>query len=156
MKTATVERGISNRSANEKGLLPFINDELVPLARQIRTALNTPYRAAFSITTAGDGAWTNIWTSAEVELDRAWFVEVQVVAVAATDTAAYVRRATFRDTAGTLAQQGTTSSEYTEESAAACDVRFAVSGSTVLIDVRDDAASAFNFTASVSVLEVAL
>lgn len=154
MRTATVTRGISNRSAKTDDLEKVINDEVFPLARQIRKALNERYTASFIVATNGDGAWTNIWTSPEVEQDRAWLVEAHVVALGSTETASYIRRATFRDTAGTLAQVGATSAEYSEESAAAIDVRFAVSGSTVLLDVRDDAVNAFDFAAHITVYEV--
>jgi hypothetical protein len=135
-------------------LLRWANKEAIPLLRQLRARLNDTYNAVFELSTAATGAFTSVWTSDAMPTDSAWMVEIRVIgrATAGTDQrTSYVARGTFYNDSGVVAQQGSTSSDYVEESAAGCDFRFAVVGQTVTFDVKDDGASTFGWLAFVSV-----
>lgn len=139
---------------SEKELLDWANREAIPLLRQLRARANDVYHAVFELSTAASGAFATIWTSDAMPTDSAWFVEVRVIGRASAGTdqrTAYVARGTFYNDSGTVAQQGSTSSDYAEESAAGCDLRFAVSGQTVTFDVKDDGVSTYSWLAFVSV-----
>lgn len=151
----TIPAALSDREIkSEKELVEWANRELRPVVRQARAVLNNRYDAVFELSTAGTGAFTNIWTSDAMPTGSAWLVVAHVIAYTTSGTAqrgAYIRRGLFYNDAGTVAQQGTTVAEYTEESAAGADVRLQVSGQTIQLDVQDDGVSTFSWRAFVTV-----
>lgn len=137
-----------------EAVLPWVNKEARPLLAQLRDVANTQYRAAITYSTAATGTPTTVWTSDDMPTDSVWLVEVRALAwkaSTASERCAYIRRATFYSSGGTVGQQGATSPEYTEESAAACDVTLSVSGSAVICQVQDDAVNAMNWLVVVDI-----
>ncbi len=152
---ATVEQAVSDRPVKEDDLTFWANKEVIPLLKKLRDAVNQIVAGAFTLTTAASGAFTNIWTSDPVPTDTTWGVRVRVVGhstAGAAQTADYGRVATFRNTAGTVAQVGATQSLWSIETAAAMDVRVQVSGQTIQVDVRDDGVSTVAWKAYVEYL----
>lgn len=151
----TIEQGLSPRDLSDaEDLLPWANKELRPLVKQIRAALNSEYTATFKVTTPGDGAFTNVWTSDALPTNSAWLIEVRAIGFVAgsTDACGYIRRGIFYNDDGTVAQVDTTTDEYTEEANAACDVRLQVSGQTIQFDVKDDGVDPYLFVIKVNAL----
>lgn len=153
---STVTRALSERQVKDKDdVVPFLNKELIPLAREFRGALNQVVARVVTLTTAATATFTTIWTSDAMPTTSAWHVKVVCTAITSAGVAqrcAYVREGYFSNTAGVVAQVGATASISTFESAAAADVQFAVSGQTVLFQVKDNGASTFEWKARVTVL----
>lgn len=153
---STVTRALSERLVKDQGdVVPFLNRELFPLAREFRAALNQVVTQVFTLATAASAAFTTIWTSDSLPTNSSWHVAVTCTAITTAGVAqhcAYVREAYFANTAGTVAQVGATAALSTFESAAAADVQFVVSGQTVLFQVKDDGASTFAWKARVTIL----
>ena len=63
-----------------------------------------------------------------------------------------IRRATFQSNAAVVAQVGATTDVYTQETVAGTQAAIAASGSTVVVQVTDDAANTFQWLARISVL----
>ena len=70
----------------------------------------------------------------------------------AAGSAGYLRAGLFVNTAGVVSQVGVTTDMSTIESAAGCDVQFAVSGQRVVFQVKDDAASSYAWKGTFTVL----
>lgn len=155
MKT-TIPTAVSDRQLrDEKDLVPYINKELLPLAREFRAAHNTEALQTFTVTTAATGTFTTIWTSDPMPTNSIWRVLVTATAfttAGAAQQCAYTREACFANAAGVVGQVGATAVIATFETAAAADVQFALSGQTILFQVRDDGASTFTWKAVVRVL----
>lgn len=152
---ATVQRALSERQVGEPDVVPFLNKEIVPLLRDIRTAHNLETVQQFTLSTAHTAAFTTIWTSDPMPTNSTWHVRVKCTAITTAGTAqqcAYVREGYFANVAGVVSQVGATASISTFESAAAADVQFAVSGQTILFQVKDDGASTFAWKATVTLL----
>lgn len=151
---ATVQIPVSDRQVrDDKAVVPFLNKEVIPALQALRKAANAKYEAGFALSTAATGAWTNIWTSASMPTGSAWYVTAEInmrVTSGAVQRGAWILRGVFYNDAGTVAQQGATSAEYTEASAGT--VRMQVSGQTVTVDVRDDGVSTMAWVAFVSAL----
>jgi len=148
---ATIPTPVSERDVkDESAAVEYLNKEVRPLLRQMRGALNNTTDESHTLTTAATGTFTAIWTSDALKTNSAMLVEGHVIGRASAGAAqrvAYVVRALFYNAAGTVAQQGSTVAGYTEESSAGCDVRFRVSGQTVILEVVDDSASTFQWRA---------
>lgn len=155
MKT-TVGRALSERLVGDNDeVVTFLNRELIPLARDMRTVHNLETVQQFMGSSAGTGVFTTLWTSDPMPTDSAWHVTVKCSARSTSGAAqqcAYVREAYFANVAGAVAQVGATASISTFETAAAADVQFLVSGQTVLFQVKDDGASVFAWKATVTLL----
>ncbi len=157
MKT-TIADPVSPRDVNEKGVLDYLNVELRPFLSAVRASLNIETVQAFTLSTAATATFTNIWTSDPMPTNSAWFVEARVLTFASAGAAqrcAYIRHGLFYNDAGTVAQQGTTTATYSEESAAGADVQLVVDGQTVTLDVKDDGTSTFWWVAVVRLLPTA-
>lgn len=148
----TVPLAVSQRPVDDKSIVDWVNREAVPLAKQMRDALNSESVSSHKLTTAATGAFETIWESGDLPTDSAWLVEARIIGRSTSQTAAYILRATFDNRAGVVTQRGSTASEYGEETAAACDARMLLSGSEIHLDVRDDGASRFYWRATVRVL----
>lgn len=150
-----VRRAVSDREVkDEKAVVDWANKEAIPVLREMRDVHALEAVIGASVDSAGDAVLTNIWTSDPIATDSVLQVVAEVLAMStsgATQTASYVRRATFRDVAGVPSQLGTTSSVYTEESVAGYDVAFSLSGSSILLDVQDDGVSPSYWTAKITV-----
>lgn len=153
MKT-TVGRALSERQLGKEPqeVVDFMNRELIPLARDMRTAHNLEAVQQFTLSTAATGAFATIWTSDPMPTDSTWHVVVKCQGRSPTQACAYVREAYFANVAGVVAQVGATASISTFETAAAADVQFLVSGQTVLFQCKDDAATTFQWKATITVL----
>lgn len=152
----TVTTPVSERQlAKPEELVPWANKEILPLLRESRGALNQVSAGAFTLSTAGTGAFTTVWTSDAMPTNSTWHVRATVNGMStagAPQQAAYVREAYFANVAGVVAQVGATASISTFETAAACDVQFVVSGQTALLQVRDDGVSTFAWKTRVELL----
>lgn len=155
---ATAPSALSERPVDEKSLLEWVNRELIPLARQLRQAVNFETGERKTATTGGAGAYARVWTSEALPTDGTWLCIADVSAVTTSGTfqaAGYVLAATFRSSSGTVAQVGATSTLHSAESVAAIDARFGVDAANrqVYLEARDDAATAMTVTAVVRTLE---
>jgi len=135
---ATVERPVRTRGVKDSEVTEYINRELIPLLLQMREATNTRYTAPWTITTAGTGAWTTIYTSDDIPVGQDWLVEAEIRAKASSARSAWIIRGLFYNN-GTTAQEGSTVVEYMQTSAS-FDVRFSVTDNHFTVDVQDDGA----------------
>jgi len=154
----TVPFPVSDRTVEEKGILPWINGETQKLLKQLRAALNYRGSERATAATAGAGAYVTVWTSDALPTDACWSIVAHVVAVSvsgAAQRAGYVLSGTFESTAGVVAQVGTDTVISTHESAAAINARFGVDATarTIYVEARDDATSPMNVTVVVHVNE---
>lgn len=156
--TPAVSYPVHERLVDEGQERAWINEEARQLLRQLREAVNatSPFRK--TAVTDGAGTYQRVWTSETLPTNAAWQVVAYVVLCAASGTfqaAGYTLAATFRSSAGTVAQVGATTSTHSAESAAAIDARFAVDAANrvVYLEARDDAASPMNVTATIQVVE---
>jgi hypothetical protein len=150
MKT-TVQRAVSDRPVNKaEDLLDVVNREVLPVMRDMRSAINVTTDQTFKLTTAATGAFSNIWTSDALPTNSDWFIKADIRGRAAADTVQYEIRGTFYNRAGTVGQQGSTATIYSVESAAAADVRLQAVGQTITLDVKDDGASTFYWDALIT------
>ncbi|MDQ3097607.1 MAG: hypothetical protein M3Q61_05515 [Chloroflexota bacterium] len=151
----TIPMAVSQADVPPEEVPAWVNREARPLLKALRTSMNDDYWGVFETTTVATGVAAAIWTSDAVPTNAVWLVEVRVVGFktgGASQRAAYIRRATVYNNAGTVGQQGVTSAEYTEESAGACNCTLAVSGQTVVCSVTDDGTNTFEWLASVHVV----
>lgn len=149
----TIPRAVSGREVSKpEDLSAWANKEVMPVLRDLRAASNYEAVIKKELDTAGTAVFTNIWTSESMPTDSTWLTEVRITGTSATQHCAYVLRGVFGNTAGAVAQVGTTSIEYAEESAAGLDVQLVVSGQTVTLDVKDDGAGTFVWVAVIRVL----
>ena len=155
MKT-TVGRALSERLVSSQDeVLTYLNRELIPLARDMRTVHNLEAVQQFTGATTATGTFQTLWTSDPMPTNSTWHVMVKCSARSISGAAqqcAYVREAYFANVAGVVAQVGATASLSTFETAAAADVQFLVSGQTVLFQFQDDGVSAFAWKATVTLL----
>jgi len=154
----SVPSALSERAITQDGLLSWINDEAVRVLRQVRQLANYFFTERKQVNTAGDGAYTRIWTSSALPTDACWVLTADVAAVStsgAAQRAAYEIRATVESTSSAVAQVGSTTSVSAHESTASIDARFAVDGTlrVVYLEGRDDATSPMRFTAVIRVNE---
>lgn len=150
----TVSTAVTQSDIAEKRVQTWVNDEARPLLDALRTQANSEYRTLVTLSTAATGVATTVWTSDAMPTNSAWLVEVRVVGFKASGAAqrvAYIRRGLFGNNAGVVSQEGATSAEYTQESAAGCDCTLSVSGQTVICQVTDDAANTYNWLCCVQV-----
>ena len=152
---ATVPMAVSQSDVQADDVATWVNREARPLLSSLRAVQNTDYRASFEVVSAGTGVATTLWTSDDLPTNSVWLVEVRVVGHktgGASNRVGYILRAVVYNNAGVVAQQGATSAEYTEESAAACACTLAVSGQAVRCQVTDDGANEYQWLASVHVV----
>lgn len=147
MSGTTIRRAASDRQLKDADdLIPWANREMIPLVKDIREFANQDGSQVFTLSTAGTGAFATIWTSDAMPTNSTWHVYVKVQArttAGAAQACSYTREAYFTSVAGVASQVGATASIATFESAAAADVQFALSGQTVLFQVKDDGVSTF-------------
>lgn len=153
---------VSDRAvpAEKEDIGYWVNKEAIPLSKQVRTAINTLGREKISAVTSGTGAYVRIWESDATFLpsNACWTILARVSGISisgAAQRAGYGLAATFQSTSGAVAQVGTDSFLWANESVAAIDVRFGVDAPNrvVFIEARDDAVSPMRFTATVETLE---
>ncbi len=152
-----VRRAVSDREVarEPEEVAGWINKEAIPLLREMRDVHGLEPVVGAAVSSAGDGVFTNIWTSDPVPTDSVVQVEARIIGRAtsgAPQAVSYVRRATFVNEAGVLAQLGTTVAEYSDESDSGFDVRLQISGSgtALTLDVQDDGVSPTYWTAKLS------
>lgn len=149
----TVARALSERQLKDQGdVVPFLNKELIPLAREMRAALNLEGTQQFTLTTAATATFTTIWTSDDLRTGERFAVWTNTLASGAAQSCAYVRLGLFQNVAGAVSQVGATASIATIESAAAADVQFLVSGQAVLFQVKDDGVTTMAWKTTVTTL----
>lgn len=153
---ATVSQAVSERPVEERGLLDFVNRELLKLLRQVRSFANYTLRERVTVDTAGAGAWHTIWASDEMPTNAVWFVHAHVAGITTSGVnqgAGYELAACYRSFSSTVAAVGSPTIGYSFESSAAINVQFAVDGRTITIQVRDNAVSPMRFVGVVNVVE---
>jgi hypothetical protein len=153
----TVTIAVSDKPIAKDDLVDWANREALPFFKQARAGLNAAGIERASGRTAGAGAYVTIWTSPEMPTDATWNILASVAAMtvpgAGTERAGYLLAGAFESVAGTVTLFGSTSL-YSHETTAAIDARFAVSGRTAIIEVRDDAIGAMDFVAVIYTTEV--
>lgn len=156
----SVEQAVSDRPVVERVLESWVNRELTPLLREIRSVLNMRGVSKGEADGTTLSAYATVWTSAEMPTDATWNVEAFVVgcaqAAGGAQHASYVLTGTFQSVAGTVSQLGATTSVASAESNAAIDARFGVADRTVYIEARDDGVGLMSWVAVVATTEVAL
>lgn len=152
METITVKTPVSERALKEEGdLLSWANKEAVPALREIRSFANLVSTIGVSSTSAGDGSWTNLWSSDAMPTDVDWEIEVSVIGRGGEERVNYRRAAFFTNIDGVVSQVGVTEALWTFETSAGPDVRLEVSGQTVRLDGMDDGVSPFDWHVAVRV-----
>lgn len=155
----TAPVAISDRPVSKDRLEDWANDEVIPLLKQIRQALNAQLRERpTSVVTAGGGAYTRLWTSDAMPTNAAWWVAADISAVStsgAFQAAGYLLTGLFRSSAGVVAAVGVPGPVVQSESAVLIDARFGVDAGNrkVYLEGRDDAASPMRFVTLVRLLE---
>lgn len=153
---ATVEQGITGRAVGDAAThQDVLNDEVIPVLRSARDALNFTSRFKLSANTADSpGAFKVIWESEQVPSAGFWLIEARVAMLdTAGGGATYVLRAAIQMTAG-VPVIATSSADFSHESAAGFDWLFDVTATTVTLSVKDNGAEA-DASAVIDVLEVA-
>jgi hypothetical protein len=136
---ATVEKPVRSRSVNQTDIIQAANREWIPLMLQLRAASNLYFVGEFFTTTAGTGAWTTVYSSEDLASGFMWDVEALILAKSGTTAqSAWTIRGLFSNN-GTVAQQGATTSVYTN-TVAVFAVRFTVTANHITVDVQDDGA----------------
>lgn len=155
-RTVTIIPAVSDRQVkNLDELVAWANKEAIPTLRALRGYANAEIQRTYTITTAATGAWTTLWASDAVRAGESLDVFARVRGDATAGPAqsvTYHRIAKFRNNAGVVTQIGATQAPLTLESTAAPDVQFVIAGTTVLLQVQDDAASTYVWTAWISIL----
>lgn len=148
---------VSNRKVNEGNVGSWANDEMGPLAKELRAFANQRYQAQFALTTAATGTFATIWASDAMPDNSVWEVDVYVVGRASSGGAARARYKLaglfFREVASVATQEGATLALVTLESVAGFDAQLTVSANTVLCQVRDDGVRTMDWMALVHVRE---
>jgi hypothetical protein len=113
-------------------------------------------RPAFRVrgSTVGDGSYVAVWSDT-VPTGAGVYLKAVVIGVGTGNNAWYEIQAGVKNTAGVLAVIGATAVTVQREDAAAADARFSTSGTTVSLEVRDDAVNSMNWTADVSYMAAA-
>lgn len=149
----TVRIPLSERDIKDPAAaVDALNKEIRPILRQVRDALNQTTDECPSLETAATGTFTTIWSTPDLRTDSAIQLEALVLGRAPSQTCGYVVRALAYNRAGLVGFQGASTTDFSAESAAACDVQFAISGQTVVLQVKDDGANTYQWRARVSVL----
>ncbi len=133
--------------------------EKAGLANATKKAVNMVSRVRPTLTTAGTGVFTTIWTSPDMPEGSAWVIGYHIIWRTSAGVAGrgrYYQDALFyREPAGAATQQGATQTVSPAiESIAAFSAQFAVSGNAILVQVLDDGASTANWDALIEVREV--
>lgn len=158
----TAEQAVRETPVSEKGVPAWANEELLPLLRQLRNAVNASAVERSTVTTGGAGAYARLWTSPPMPTDSTWHIEALV---SGTDSAAggsqhagYALAATVGSTAGAVAQVGATTTIAAHESAAGIDARFGVDAAerVVYLEARDAGAAPMDFVAVTQTSEARL
>lgn len=149
----TISRALSQRPVkDEKAAVDFLNKELVPVVREMLDVHNVRSAVDVDLVTAGTGAFTAIWTSDPMPSGAAWHLAATALGRGASESAVYAREAFFINNGSGPAQVGVTRDVSTFETAAGADIRFAVVGSQIALQVQDDGTQPYVWTASVSIL----
>lgn len=142
---------VSSRQVTQDSTLPFLNKELIPVIRAFKDAADAaPRIATTSMLSDGAGTYLTLWSEI-IPTNRTWFVTAEVVGRVAGHFAAYQLSALFENTDGTAAQVDTTTAVVAIESDAACDAKFDLTGTTLSVQVRDEATTAMSWRAIVQV-----
>jgi hypothetical protein len=100
--------------------------------------------------TLGAGAYVRLWSDV-VPTGAAIHLKASVAGVGTGNTAWYEILAGVKNVAGVLTVVGAQDVTAGED-AAACDARFGVTGTTVYLEVRDDAVNTMRWSANVTYL----
>lgn len=142
---------VSSRDIQDSTLLPWAKREVIPVLRAIKTRADAaPVFVIDKTDSDGAGTYLTLWSDV-IPTGRRWTVVACVGGSADTVDAAYQIAGTFKNLAGTVSQIGTTTAVVSHESAAGCDAKFDVTGTTISVQVRDDAAAAMTWDGFVEV-----
>jgi hypothetical protein len=139
----TVGRGISNRPVSERTAVEVLNEEALPTLRELRDKANAQLREAHTLSTSGDGAWTEVWRSPVLETNGLYGVVADVVG-ANSDYSHWCRYNRIANTAVSAALSvsisGIDAGDVWDTGSAAA-VRWAADATNrqVYLEVRDDA-----------------
>ncbi len=145
----SAEQAVRETPVSEQTIPRWANEELLPLLRQLRQAVNACAIERTTATSDGAGTYVRLWTSPALPTDACWHCEVLIAGVSAVASAGYALAASFASQASVVAQVGATTVIASHESAAAIDARFGVDAVTrvVYVEVRDDAVVPMLWTA---------
>ena len=146
----SADQAVRQSPVSSETIPRWANEELLPLLRQLRTAVNACAIERSLATSAGTGAYVRVWTSPAMPTDATWHIEALVAGVdAAAGRAGYALAATFASVASAVAQVGGTTTIASHESDAAIDARLGVDvgARTVYLEARDAGALAMIWSA---------
>lgn len=131
----------------------YLNKEIAPLLREMRTALTDVFRKVVSVQTT-DATATTIW-SATVKPDTCWDVEAIVTAYQTNGNAAAYRRIIRVKRIGTSAPTslGSNTIGTDREDVAGWDVSLAIDGNTVRLQVTGAASATIDWSAEIRIHE---
>jgi len=155
-RPTTITTPVSDRPvADADALLPWANKEIIPLARELRSAANQRAQAFYTVDTEAVGAFGTLWTSA-MPINTVWFVTARVTGISKSGAAqqyAYTLESLFySDGSGVMSQVGATSALTTIESDAAAQCLLRISGGQPILQVADNGVSPTTWVGQVSIL----
>lgn len=158
----TVEQAVRDAPVSKDDLVRWVNEEVKPLVRQMREALNACAIERSSATSDGAGTYVRVWTSPAMPTDAAWHIEALVAGMDAVagigQRAGYALAGSFASVAGVVSQIGATTVLASHESAAGMDTRLGVDATerVVYLEACDNALGAMNWSAVTQTHEVRL
>lgn len=130
--------------------------EVIPAVKEMQAVSNREYSAEFTHTSTLTAAFETAWTSDTVPGDASWriYCEIQARATDGSSAWYWIYGGFARVSSGALAQVAATVALITPiEDVAGWDVQFALSGNTVLAQVKGDATRTVSWWLTPYVLE---
>lgn len=150
----SVTKAVSSVELSDQDkLLPWANKEAIPVFRQMRTALNAQYVGEATAATAGDAAWTTVWTSDPIPTNSVWLIEARGAGFGVGVYGAFIVHATYYNNAGTVGYVSI-DAPFISESDASLDFRMTDSGGAILVQVKDNGSVAMNYSITVLITRV--
>lgn len=140
---------VSQRQVTQDSTLPWINKEAIPVLRAQKAASDSrPLIATSTYASDGAGTYLTLWSDS-IPTDRKWLVTAEVIGSGGSHHAGYLKQGLFVNVAGTASQVGATAAVVSIESDAACDAKFDLTGTTLSVQVRDEATTPMDWRANI-------
>ena len=72
------QTGVRPEPVKEGDMAVTLNEELIPVVRELRAKANLDLREKGTATTAGTGAWTELWRSPELETNGTYYLFAEI------------------------------------------------------------------------------
>ena len=103
-------RGLSDRPVTKDNVEFFVNQQLIPYLKDLKNILDSIELGDVTVSTLGDGAWTTLFTSADLGQDGTYAVHVIVLVISTGGTkhAVYDLTSIWKTESGVATQMGST------------------------------------------------